>query len=217
MATAYPLVAPRSRTNILGSLPEFGARLSIGALFMIFAWHLGGDFIRTGRPTDLLLLICEGLVVVLTCFRRRALAVDQRMGARIVTICSMLAPLLARPIVGSGWISETAAASVGAIGLLIVIGGKLCIGYSFGLLPANRGVIDRGLYGIVRHPIYLGYLITHVPFLLAHPSRWNLLILISGDFALIVRTYYEERTLLLDPHYARYRKIVRSRLVPGVY
>ena len=217
MATAYPLAAPRSRISILGSLPEFSARLSIGALFMVFAWHLGGDFVRTGRPTDLLLLVCEGLVVVLTCFRRRALAVDQRMGARIVTISSMLAPLLARPIVGAGWISETAAASIGAIGLLIVIGGKICIGYSFGLLPANRGVIDRGLYRIVRHPIYLGYLITHVPFLLAHPTPWNLMIVISGDFALIVRTYYEEETLLLDPHYARYRGNVRWRLVPGVY
>ena len=217
MATAYPLVAPRSRINILGSLPEFGARLSIGALFMVFAWHLGGDFLRTGRPTELLLLVCEGLVVVLTCFRRRALAVDQRMAARIVTISSMMAPLLARPIVGSGWISETMAASIGAIGLLIVIGGKLCLGYSFGLLPANRGVIDRGLYRIVRHPIYLGYLITHIPFLLAHPTPWNLFILISGDFALIVRTFYEEQTLLLDPRYARYRNSVRWRLVPGVY
>lgn len=216
MATAYPLVAAR-KANIAANLSEFGSRAGIAGLFMLFAWHLGGDFLRTGRPTELLLLIGEGLVVVLTCLRRRAHAVDQRMVARVVTLMSMLAPLLARPIVGAGWISETTAASIAAIGLLIVIGGKLCLGYSFGLLPANRGVVDRGLYRIVRHPIYLGYLITHIPFLLAHPTPWNLAIVITGDVALIVRTVYEEQTLLLDPHYARYHKEVRWRLVPGVY
>jgi protein-S-isoprenylcysteine O-methyltransferase Ste14 len=215
MATAYPLVATR-RTQIFGGLSELSSRAAIGGLFMLFAWHLGGDFIRTGRPTDLLLLICEGLVVVLTLFRRRAAAVDQRLIARVITITSMLTPMLVRPTSDGGLISETVAASIGAIGLLIVIGGKLSLGYSFGLLPANRGVIDRGLYRIVRHPIYLGYLITHLPFLAAHPTKWNLLIFITGDVALIIRTFYEERTLLLDPIYRRYQKVVRWRLLPGV-
>jgi protein-S-isoprenylcysteine O-methyltransferase Ste14 len=215
-AAVYPLVAPR-RISILAAVPELFARFSIGGFFLLFAWQLGGDFFRTGRPTDLLLLICEGLVVVFTCFRRRAQAVDQRMIARVVTITSMLTPLLVRPIDGAGLISETVATSVGMIGLVIVIGGKISLGYSFGILPANRGVVDGGLYRIVRHPIYLGYLISHAPFLLAHPTVWNMLVFITGDVALVVRSVYEERTLLLDPHYARYWKTVRWKLVPGVY
>ncbi len=96
------------------------------------------------------------------------------------------------------------------------MGGKISLGYSFGLLPANRGVMERGLYRIVRHPIYLGYLLTHIPFLAAHPSGWNAAVLLVGDAALIVRALYEEKTLGRDPQYVRYCQTVKWRLVPGI-
>jgi protein-S-isoprenylcysteine O-methyltransferase Ste14 len=215
MATAFPIAAA-SRSRVIDGLPDFCARMAVGVLFMMLAWRLGGDFLLTHRPTDLLLLIGEALVVILTCFRRRARVVDQRAIARLVTAASMVSPLLVRPVVGPGVISETTAALIGGTGLLIVIGGKISLGYSFGLLPANRGVMNRGLYRLVRHPIYLGYLITHLPFLAAHPSRWNLAVVLIGDIALIVRAFYEERTLSLDPKYRRYREDVKWRLLPGV-
>ena len=59
------------------------------------------------------------------------------------------------------------------IGLAIVIAGKMTLGRSFGLMPANRGIVSSGVYRIVRHPIYLGYLITHVAFIFANPSAWK--------------------------------------------
>jgi protein-S-isoprenylcysteine O-methyltransferase Ste14 len=216
MATAtFPLFAG-ARSRITEGLPDFSARIGVGGLFLVLAWQLGNDFVRTGRPTDLLLLVGESLVVILTCFRRRANVVNRGAIARIVTTVSMVAPLLVRPVAGAGVISETIAAMIGGIGLLIVIGGKISLGYSFGLLPANRGVINRGLYRIVRHPIYLGYLITHLPFLAAHPSLWNIALLVIGDSTLIVRAFYEEQTLSLDPKYRRYRQDVKWRLLPGV-
>ena len=49
-----------------------------------------------------------------------------------------------------------------AIGLVLVVVGKMALGRSFGIVPANRGVVVRGPYTLVRHPIYTGYLITHV-------------------------------------------------------
>jgi protein-S-isoprenylcysteine O-methyltransferase Ste14 len=97
-----------------------------------------------------------------------------------------------------------------------VIIGKLSLGYSFGLLPANRGIIIRGAYRIIRHPIYLGYLLNHIPFFLGHPSVWNGVVLVVGDTALIARAFYEEQTLSLDPKYLRYCQTVKWRLVPGV-
>ena len=102
------------------------------------------------------------------------------------------------------------------IGLMVVVGGKISLGYSFGLLPANRGVMERGLYRIVRHPIYLGYLLTHIPFLAAHPSGWNAAVLLVGDAALIVRALYEEQTLGRDPQYVQYCQTVKWRIVPGI-
>ena len=192
------------------------SRVLIGTLFLALAWRLLGDFLETSRATDLLLLVGEALVVVLTCLRRPASVVDRRAVVRLVTAVSMTLPLLSEPTRLTPIIPEAAAAMLLGLGLLVVVGGKMSLGYSFGLLPANRGVMERGLYRIVRHPIYLGYLLTHIPFLAAHPSAWNAAVLLVGDAALIVRALYEEETLGRDPQYVRYCQTVKWRLVPGI-
>jgi len=102
-------------------------------------------------------------------------------------------------------------------GLCIVVMGKLSLGRSFGLTPANRGIVCRGLYRVVRHPIYLGYLITHLGFLLANPSGWNIAMLVVADVALTFRAICEEQTLAQDPEYRLYMDRVRWRLIPAVF
>lgn len=195
---------------------ETWARIMVGALFLALAWRLLNDFLVTGRATDLLLLVGESLVVVLTCLRRPASVIDRRPFVRLVTAVSMTSPLLSEPGHTAPLIPEAAAAMLLGVGLMIVVGGKMSLGCSFGLLPANRGVMERGLYRLVRHPIYLGYLFTHIPFLAAHPSAWNAVVLLVGDAALIVRALYEEQTLGRDPQYVRYCQSVKWRLVPGI-
>src|ERR1700674_6124458 len=89
---------------------EACARVLVGGLFLARAWRLGGDFLKTGRPADLLLLVGESLVVVLTCMRRHASAIDRRPLVRAVTAVSILSPLLIRPGAVGGFIPETVAA-----------------------------------------------------------------------------------------------------------
>ena len=112
---------------------------------------------------------------------------------------------------------ELATVSLTAAGLLVVIGGKLSLGRSFGLMPANRGVVSTGLYQIVRHPIYMGYLITHIGFFAANPRMWNFLTLVGADVALLIRAVCEEQTLGRDLAYREYQQVVRWRVVPGVF
>ena len=95
--------------------------------------------------------------------------------------------------------------------------GKLTLGRSFGLVPANRGVVIRGPYALVRHPIYSGYLITHLSFLIAHPSWWNAVVIGIADTALILRALIEERVLNGDAEYQAYCRRVEWHLVPGVF
>ena len=201
-------LSPRACENL--------SRVLVGALFLTLAWRLLGDFLETNRATDLLLLVGEALVVVLTCLRRPASVGDRRPAVRLVTAVSMTFPLLSQPAHIAPILPEVAAATLLGFGLLIVVGGKISLGYSFGLLPANRGVMERGLYRVVRHPIYLGYLLTHIPFLAAHPTGWNAAVLLIGDAALIVRALYEEETLGRDPQYVRYCQSVKWRLLPGI-
>ena len=202
--------------RVIADWSDACSRILVGGLFFAMAWRLLDDYIKTGRTTDLLMLIGEALVVVLTCLRRPAKVVDGRVIVRFITTMSMMAPLMMRPAQTAALIPEAQAALLAALGLVVVVAGKISLGCSFGLLPANRGVMERGLYRFVRHPIYLGYLMTHIPFLAAHPSKWNLVVLIIGDAALIVRAFYEEQTLGRDPQYARYCKTVKWRLVPGL-
>ena len=141
------------------------------------AVRIGADFLATGRLTGLLLLASEALVVVFTVFRRAPAAVDRSMRARVLTALSLLGPPLVRPSLIAPIAPEVVTVGVSALGLLVVIAGKMSLGRSFGLIPANRGIVSTGLYRLVRHPIYLGYLITHVAFVAANPTMWNVALL----------------------------------------
>jgi protein-S-isoprenylcysteine O-methyltransferase Ste14 len=208
---------PGPATAVHRDFADRAAKLFIVALFTLMAVNLGVDFARTGRPTGLLLLASEALVVVLTVFRRAPLAVDRSARARVLTITSLLGPPLVQPATAAPLATELFTVMFSAVGLLIVIGGKMSLGRSFGLMPANRGIVSSGLYKLVRHPIYLGYLITHVGFVLAHPIPWNIALLLTSDLALLTRAVCEEQTLALASEYRAYQQRVRWRVVPGLF
>ena len=198
-------------------LADLVARAVIIVLFSLMAIRFGSDFLATGRVTGLLLLVSEALVVVLTVVRRSAAVVDRSMRARLLTALSMLGPPLLQPAQVAALLPQSLTVGLSAVGLAIVIAGKITLGRSFGLMPANRGVVCSGLYRIVRHPIYLGYLFTHVAFLLATPSAWNVAALLAADAALLARAVCEEQTLSRDERYRTYQQTVRWRVCPGVF
>ena len=100
----------------------------------------------------------------------------------------------------------------------IVIGGKITLGRSFGLMPANRGVVCTGLYRVVRHPIYMGYLVTHVAFLAANPSLWNIVALVDRRRSRCWRapSARKARWRAIPPIVA-YQSRVRWRVLPGLF
>lgn len=221
-AVSISLRAPVSRRRALDygiqahQLADLTARATIVVLFSLMAVRFGADFIATGRVTGLFLLLSETLVVVLTVFRRSAATVDRSLRARILTGVSTLGPPLLAPA-AVAMVPEALTVALSCAGLSIVIAGKITLGRSFALLPANRGIVSTGLYGVVRHPIYMGYLITHAAFLMANPSVWNVLALLAADTALLARAVCEEKTLALDPKYRDYQTRVRWRVAPGLF
>jgi protein-S-isoprenylcysteine O-methyltransferase Ste14 len=218
---------PPSRPHVLGrvfSLRVLGwepgdllSRIVIGALFLTLAVRIAANSLQTGRVTGLLLVASEGLVVVLMIIRRPAEDVDRRWVARLITMLSIVGPPLVRPLPTPAGGEDVVTAMFSALGLSLVIVSKLALGRSFGLVPANRGIVSSGPYRLVRHPIYLGYLVTHIAFVVANPLPWNLCVLGAADTALLVRALYEERMLERDRAYVAYEGRVRWRIVPGVF
>lgn len=193
------------------------ARAAVGGLFALLSINLLTDFIQTQRMTGLLLLVSESLVVVLTILRRRASIVDRSPGAAVVTAAPLVGPVLLRTAQGPGLLPDVATVVISAVGLIVVIAGKITLGRSFGIVPANRGVVIAGPYGIVRHPIYAGYVLTHVGFACAYPTAWNVALVVLTDAALMIRALYEERVLARDRVYQTYCRRVAWHVVPGVF
>jgi len=193
------------------------ARVAIGGLFSMLCVNIFAEYMRTGHFTGLLLLAGESLVVVLTIVRRRARIVDRSIAAAGLTMMSLAGPFLLSAGGGSPLVSDVATATVSGLGLALVVVAKMALGRSFGLAPANRGVVVRGPYTLVRHPIYTGYLVTHVGFLMAHPTAQNLAVVLIADAALILRALMEERVLSADTLYQQYCRRVGWHLVPGVF
>ena len=216
--SGYPLSRRDARAWINSPvLADSLAKVIVVVMFSALAYRVANHWLATGHVTGLLLLASESMVVALTLVRRSASTVDRSWTARLLTGFATFGPILAIPVAVGALAAEEVTASICGIGLVIVVLGKLSLGRSFGLQPANRGIVSTGLYRVVRHPIYLGYLFTHAGFVLANPSGWNIILIGAADLALMFRAVREEKTLVKDEAYKAYTQRVRWRVIPGVF
>jgi protein-S-isoprenylcysteine O-methyltransferase Ste14 len=102
-----------------------------------------------------------------------------------------------------------------AAGLSLV--SLLTIGRLFGVRPALRGLVTRGPYKLVRHPIYLSYVIADIGYNLQEWNWGTVLLVLLGWMSLVYRIYAEERILSHDPQWPAYIASVRYHLLPGVW
>ncbi|MGZ3607702.1 MAG: methyltransferase family protein [Syntrophales bacterium] len=82
----------------------------------------------------------------------------------------------------------------------------------------GQKVISTGIYGLVRHPMYVGALFLIVGTPPALGSWWALLLIPPFMLVLYFRIVNEEKVLLRDLRgYAEYCAKVRWRLIPGIF
>jgi protein-S-isoprenylcysteine O-methyltransferase Ste14 len=91
------------------------------------------------------------------------------------------------------------------------------MGRLFGVRPALRGLITRGPYRFVRHPMYLSYLVADIGYNLQEWSSVTLLLVLVGWASLVYRIYAEERVISQHADWAAYIIRVRYRVLPGLW
>ena len=167
------------------------------------------------HPYNLLILASETLTALLTLIRRPG-RMATSFYAWSIAIIGTCAPLLVRPADG-GFISGWYAVLLMTFGLFISLAAKLFLRRSFGIVAACRGVRREGPYRLVRHPMYTGYVVTQLGFLVANPSLLNASVYAVAWGMMLLRIREEEEMLSREPAYRDYVTKVRYRLLPGVY
>jgi len=170
----------------------------------------------TGRLTGLVYAGTASLMLYFTLKRRPARALTSSWGARLAAFLGTFGGLAFRPG-GVPLAPGPLTVALTAAGTAISAIGILALGRSFGVVAAHRGIIGHGMYRWIRHPLYAGYMLSHVGFVLAYPTRWNALVWLVADGSQLLRIRYEERLLSQDAAYAAYQRQVRWRLIPGVF
>jgi protein-S-isoprenylcysteine O-methyltransferase Ste14 len=87
-------------------------------------------------------------------------------------------------------------------------------------IQRDRGhrAISTGPYAYVRHPMYAGMLIHLICLPIFLGSLWTLVVSAALCVLLLVRTYFEDKTLQRELEgYTEYALRVRYRIVPGVW
>ena len=169
------------------------------------------------RLTLLGLLLTEAYTFGLVLVARRANMRDLSPISVMVTFYAVFFIALLDADSNRRFAPEAVGAGLQIAGLLWQFAAKLTLGRCFGLLPACRGIVVAGPYRLVRHPIYLGYLIGHIGFLLVNFSLLNVVVLGVLYVAQILRIVREERVLGISADYRSYQRRVRWRLLPGVF
>ena len=93
----------------------------------------------------------------------------------------------------------------------------LSLGRRFGVFPALRGLTTRSTYRLVRHPMYLAYVIADIGYNLQEWNFGTALLLMAGWASLLYRIHAEERVLSQDAEWSAYAALVRYRLFPGLW
>ena len=174
----------------------------------------------TFTAVDWIYVLQHLLVLGIALTRRAPAAQDYLLPTSLAVAVSCTYPYA--QVIYLHWVSGHAGWPAGGLFLVtfsacLSLASLLSIGKLFGLRPALRGLATRGPYALVRHPMYLAYILSDVGYNL---MEWNIgtaFIVLTGWASLLYRILAEERVLSQDARWRTYISSVPYRLLPGVW
>lgn len=205
-------MSPRSARLIRIAANGVGA---IGAAY--FAKATIEFYVRTHRFIGVALLAQQLWVVIAYLVRRPARAVSARPLDWALAFGGTFGGVLLRPSGAHYHWGVTVGLWVQIAGLAMCVASFLALGRSFGFAAADRGLVTRGPYAIVRHPVYASYLFVLSGYVLQSISPWNALVMLLVTSCNVGRAVVEDHLLATSERYEAYRSQVRWSLLPGVW
>jgi protein-S-isoprenylcysteine O-methyltransferase Ste14 len=190
----------------------------------LIAW-IGYDLVKIlqfvwwqqGGAAELLFAAALGVMIVNVARRPGTHATRFDAPALIACFVSLAALAVALEAADYSYRPSTASDLLAIASATLLLWSASAIGTSFTVLPAAIGVKQRGPYSLVRHPIYLAYLLGDLGLALACGHWAVTLALLAESAALIWRARLEEELLQgALPEYRDYLRRVRFRFVPGL-
>jgi protein-S-isoprenylcysteine O-methyltransferase Ste14 len=204
--------SPKVQRNI-----RIGANLIGAAGAAYFAYVTLEAYFRTHRPIGVLFFAEQMVVVVAYLVRRPASAVTRRFADWLLAFGGTFVPVLLRPDGAHTQWGLQWGLVMQFCGVVLCLWSFFFLGRSFGFAAADRGLVQRGPYRIVRHPIYASYVLLQTGYLVQSLSVRNFVVVVLALGCNLGRIRAEERVLKSNPSHAAYCKRVRWRLLPGVW
>jgi protein-S-isoprenylcysteine O-methyltransferase Ste14 len=178
---------------------------ALGAAFFVFLFVIRMMQFSGGNAVALLLALQSALAAFLLVMHKPI----ERLSHPIMSVVSWFCALLPLTLDLEG-----ANVLYSMPGLLLAIWSLTVLGFSFSIAPEDRGVVKNGPYRFVRHPMYLGEILSLIGLCITTKNIWNWLALLMFVYLLVVRICAEEQVIA---GYVHYRDAVHWRLVPFLW
>ncbi len=189
----------------------------LATAFVFFAYRMISNYVETGSPVTLIYALDQLVVLIFVLLRRAPKELSLRIDDWIFGFAGTFFAIMISAPSGAALVPPIIVHGVLLTGFAIHVLAKFALRRSFGVVAANRGVKTTGPYRFVRHPMYLGYVVSQVGLLLAGPTLINIMIIGLCWFLFVKRIAAEERLLLTDEVYQVFATQTRYRVIPGVY
>ena len=189
----------------------------LGAYFILWAYfHFQKLSEITGiwKASEALLILQAFLLGIFFMIRRPAKVTSWKIWDVIVAVLGTLTPFLFIPTKEESM--HLTGFVIQVIGSCMTIYAFLSLNRSWGILASNRKVQTKGMYRLVRHPVYMSYQIFNIGYIFNHAGLYNGAVVILCLLSQILRISTEEKLLSQDPEYLEYKKKVKWRLIPLV-
>ena len=210
--------------------------LTAAPLVIWYGFAVGGIAIRSSRALTSLAFVPDWPAILNICSQ---LATGVFLGVQLVLFLVRRVPIAKAPGIlprAAGFVGAGLAfvflvmprATLSPVLAAISIGGTLfatlasivavaSLGRAFSVTPQARQLVTNGVYGVVRHPLYLAEQTGNFALMLQFKQPWAALLAIASLAAQFPRMHYEEKILRATfPQYAEYASRT-WRLIPGLY